>query len=739
MAAGCVITFYSYKGGTGRTMALANSACLLAAAQEGDGEVLVIDWDLEAPGLHRYLPPRLRPREIDGDVGLDRTPGLIDYFIALDRALPPEDAASPEASDRAAAAALDAVPLADYVAETEIASLRIVRAGRNDDGLYAQRVNGFDWERLFRRAPSLYRLFAERLAERYRYVLVDSRTGVTDISGICTTLLPERLVVVFTPNQQSLSGVGQLVLQATRYRRESDDLRPLLVYPLPSRIEASLQQLRERWRFGHRDSGLRGYQPMFQDLLRDAYGLAECDLGPYFDEVQIQQTPDYAYGEEIAVRRSGDRFTLATSYQVFVDRVVSGLPPWARAPDLAAKTAPATPAEQPVPVVAAPSAPGPAPLRVESVALPPLSPRVAPAPLPPGPGRRVHLSYASEDRDRVAPFAQALQARGLEVAFEVELPAGAQWTTVITQSLDRADLVVVFWSPASVASTWVLAEAEEGQRRGVLLPVLLDNTPIPLGYRELQAFDARRATRVERERLAAVAAERLARGAEGGRGRRPADDTTRSRTALVGVAAALVVGAGGWLLWPAAQRSADDAPAVAAPAPVPVPAPAAAAWAAYPMPGFVGSRTETVRNVADALMLEVRMRDSRSGEESAYLEGVVVAQDPAADTPVRRGDVVTLTVETTAVAVPDVLNSNLSTALERVTRAGFVLGRTTTVVVKQGTAGRIVSQTPRPGTRAARGSAIDVEVTALPAPAPTLRTLPPQAPAPRPLPPNPSK
>ena len=46
--AGQVITFYSYKGGTGRSMALANIACLLAR-QSGQGRgVLVIDWDLEA-------------------------------------------------------------------------------------------------------------------------------------------------------------------------------------------------------------------------------------------------------------------------------------------------------------------------------------------------------------------------------------------------------------------------------------------------------------------------------------------------------------------------------------------------------------------------------------------------------------------------------------------------------------------------------------------------------------------
>jgi hypothetical protein len=38
-------------------------------------------------------------------------------------------------------------------------------------------------------------------------VLIDSRTGLTDIRGICTMLMPEKLVVVFTPNRQSLTGV----------------------------------------------------------------------------------------------------------------------------------------------------------------------------------------------------------------------------------------------------------------------------------------------------------------------------------------------------------------------------------------------------------------------------------------------------------------------------------------------------------------------------------------------------
>src|SRR5215211_1822427 len=87
---GQIITFYSYKGGTGRSMALANCACLLArGAIQTPGErdtpkrVLAIDWDLEAPGLHRYFQSLLR----DAPEKLFRTqPGVVDAFVAFDEA-----------------------------------------------------------------------------------------------------------------------------------------------------------------------------------------------------------------------------------------------------------------------------------------------------------------------------------------------------------------------------------------------------------------------------------------------------------------------------------------------------------------------------------------------------------------------------------------------------------------------------------------------------------------------------
>src|SRR5437588_10900977 len=66
---GSIVTFYSYKGGVGRTMALANIAVSLARLGM---RVLTVDWDLEAPGLHRYFADKQK-RNSEG--------GLLDYLI----------------------------------------------------------------------------------------------------------------------------------------------------------------------------------------------------------------------------------------------------------------------------------------------------------------------------------------------------------------------------------------------------------------------------------------------------------------------------------------------------------------------------------------------------------------------------------------------------------------------------------------------------------------------------------
>ncbi len=309
---GKIITFYAFKGGTGRTMALANAGVILAR----NARVLAIDWDLEAPGLSPFLG--------DGHDSAER-PGLVDLFTDLNDRL--KDTGSVER-------AWADVSLSAYTAATAIDRLSLMSAGRMDAD-YATKVNSFDWAGLYEQHPDALTAFAQQLGELYDYILIDSRTGITDTSGICTTLLPELLVVVFTPNQQSLAGGVDRVRAATDYRHRSDDLRPLTVYPLASRVEISEEDLRREWRYGsdetvHVNARVAGYQPTFERLFEDVYDLPRCDLDTYFDEIQIQHVPRFSYGERVAVlvESSKDRLSAARSYESFTAALLAGDPPW---------------------------------------------------------------------------------------------------------------------------------------------------------------------------------------------------------------------------------------------------------------------------------------------------------------------------------------------------------------------------------------------------------------------------
>ena len=335
-APGEVVTFYSYKGGTGRTMALSNIAVLLARRENASVPVLMLDWDMEAPGLHHYFEQH------------EERPGVLEFFEACRQQLerfsleaPAARADGPDAGGADAALAqrvLDAIDWQQYVVRVDQGSpLYLMRAGCFDAS-YSERLAQMRWDQLFDACPALFRCFADTLARHFRYVLVDSRTGRTDSAGICTTLLPKKLVVVFTPNRQSLEGVDALVTRAIEYRRShEDEQRPLLVYPLPSRIEMGDGAQRAEWRRGDAHKGIAGFQPMFERLLRTSYGLPQIALDSYFDEVQLQQTKTFAYGEQLAVRidQGGDRFSLTRTFEAFLHWLTGGYFPWQSSREIA--------------------------------------------------------------------------------------------------------------------------------------------------------------------------------------------------------------------------------------------------------------------------------------------------------------------------------------------------------------------------------------------------------------------
>jgi hypothetical protein len=99
----------------------------------------------------------------------------------------------------------------------------------------------------------------------------------------------------------------------------------------------------------------------------------------------------------------------------------------------------------------------------------------------------IFLSYAHEDAERVQPLVHALESQGWSVFWDRRIPTGQTWRSHIGKALDEAGCVIVAWTRFSVESNWVSEEADEAMKRGVLVPVLLDEILPPLGFRSIQA------------------------------------------------------------------------------------------------------------------------------------------------------------------------------------------------------------------------------------------------------------
>ena len=99
----------------------------------------------------------------------------------------------------------------------------------------------------------------------------------------------------------------------------------------------------------------------------------------------------------------------------------------------------------------------------------------------------IFISYSSEERNRVLPLVNALGKTGWSVFWDRTIPAGKTWRQVIGAEIRTCRSVLVVWTQSSVASEWVLEEAETGKRRGILIPVLLDDVEPPFGFGNIQA------------------------------------------------------------------------------------------------------------------------------------------------------------------------------------------------------------------------------------------------------------
>ncbi len=191
-----VITFYSFKGGVGRTMALVNVAADWCA---GAGRCLS---SISTSKRRGWKPTStcVRRSRIPASSNTSRSSG--------------ERGTSPE--------------LLDYIYETKPIGkkggrLWVMPAGRRDQA-YRTALANLDWQRLYKEEDGflLFEDTKKGWEEELKpdYVLIDSRTGDTDVLGICTRQLPDSVVLMFTPNEQNLAGLENVCRDIRREETE---------------------------------------------------------------------------------------------------------------------------------------------------------------------------------------------------------------------------------------------------------------------------------------------------------------------------------------------------------------------------------------------------------------------------------------------------------------------------------------------------------------------------------------
>lgn len=220
---GKVITFYSYKGGVGRSFIMANVASQLAL---WGFRVLCVDWDLEAPGLTDYFVD-----EVDEDI-INETDGIVDLILKC------QETGNPLSEWRDTVVE---VPLIHRTEQGFESCLDLISAGKGTLGAeYIENVQKLNWELLYSEHD-----FAKKLDDlknewknEYDVIFLDSRTGISDVSGICTVQLPDILALVLTPNKQSLDGIFHVANRAVKsHARYPLSEEKLLTVPIISRLD----------------------------------------------------------------------------------------------------------------------------------------------------------------------------------------------------------------------------------------------------------------------------------------------------------------------------------------------------------------------------------------------------------------------------------------------------------------------------------------------------------------------
>jgi MinD-like ATPase involved in chromosome partitioning or flagellar assembly len=194
------ISFYSYKGGVGRTLSLINVSAALAKMGKS---VLIWDLDLEAPGIQTI--PLLNRLGIEDQI----EKGMIDILLDF------QDSGFQLLQDDAILNSIYRFkPGKSDDIYKPLKNIKILPAGKLDKD-YSAKYSRVKWNELFKGTESVGFQAFEKCYQVIQnlgpdFVMVDSRTGLTHIALVTTIQLPDLVYLVFNYNEQNLRGLHSI-------------------------------------------------------------------------------------------------------------------------------------------------------------------------------------------------------------------------------------------------------------------------------------------------------------------------------------------------------------------------------------------------------------------------------------------------------------------------------------------------------------------------------------------------
>ncbi len=434
-AGGRIVTFYSYKGGTGRSMAVANVAWLLASAGK---KVLVLDWDFEAPGLHRYFRPFL------DDPELVETRGLLDFFwefaeaARIQATLPATRRDDPNWF-------LPFADLSRYILSLnhefrgKEATLDVVCAGRQGPA-YGLRASTFDWNTFYNKLGGGVFLehMKRQLRENYDFILIDSRTGLSDTAGICTVQMPDEVMIFFTPNRQSILGASSVADSIRDQRRLPSGAPGIRLWPVATRIDqAEIDRLK---------SAITLAESVFRGHL---WHMKRGERTTFWARQRVPYVAFYSYEEVLATVKDdpGSTGTVLEAMEKLAGRLV-----------------------------------GKPALRLSTSAVAQQDRKSLQAAFgingsTKGRGPAVYVSYSRRDvlKGSIAKLALELQkSLGADVTWDENIPLGVPFASHLQERLRRADVVLFIVGQGWLRSEYTATEMRQAvEQRKRMVPVLL--------------------------------------------------------------------------------------------------------------------------------------------------------------------------------------------------------------------------------------------------------------------------